>query len=57
MLFMIGALLGEMIAGFAGEVMPERTVLMIAMIISAAAAILIIGGSKEDVSKIYNRIN
>ncbi len=55
MVSMLGALLGEAIAGFASEVMAERTIIMIAMLIQAALAIVIIGGNREHVSKIYNR--
>ena len=57
MLFMIGALLGEMIAGLASEAVPERTILMIAMLTEAVLALLIIGGAKKHVEKIYNREN
>ena len=57
MLFMIGALLGELAAGLATQVIPERMVLMTAMILSAIMAVLIIGGSKDSVSYIYNREN
>ena len=55
MIFMLGALAGELIAGAAGEVMPKRIVLMSAMLINAAAALLIIGGARTHVEKIYNR--
>ena len=55
MMSMMGALLGEMIAGLASEVMAERTIIMIAMLIQAALAILIIGGNKYSISEIYNR--
>ena len=55
MMSMLGALLGEVIAGLASEVMAERTIIMIAMLIQAALAIVIIGGNREHVSKIYNR--
>ena len=54
MLFMIGALTGEMIAGLASERVPERTILMIAMLTEAALALIIIGGAKKSVEKIYN---
>ena len=57
MLFMIGALLGEMIAGLASEAVPERTILMIAMLTEAVLALFIIGGAKKHVEKIYNREN
>lgn len=56
MLFMIGALLGEMGAGLASELFPERMILMVAMVIEAIAAVVIIGGAKKHVEKIYNRV-
>ena len=56
MLFMAGALIGEMTGGLASQVLPERTVLLIAMLIQAAMALVIIGGAKEEVSRIYNRL-
>lgn len=55
MIFMLGALLGELIAGVASEVAPERTILMVAMLVQAVAAIVIIGGAKKHVEVIYNR--
>lgn len=55
MMSMLGALMGEVIAGLASEVMAERTIIMIAMLVQAALAIVIIGGNREHVSKIYNR--
>ena len=55
MLSMLGALLGEMIGGLASEVMPERTVIMTAMLIQAVLALIIIGGNREPVSEVYNR--
>lgn len=57
MLFMIGALAGEMIAGLASEAVSERTVLMAAMLAQALLALVIIGGSKRHVEEIYNREN
>ena len=57
MLFMIGALLGEMTAGFVSEAVSERTILMTAMLVEAALALVIIGGSKKHIEKIYNREN
>jgi MFS family permease len=57
MLFMIGALAGEMIAGLASEAVSERTVLMAAMLAQAVLALVIIGGSKRHVEEIYNREN
>jgi hypothetical protein len=55
MMSMLGALLGEAIGGLASEVMPERTIIMVAMLIQAALALVIIGGKKASVSEIYNR--
>ncbi len=55
MMSMRGALLGEAIAGLASEAVPERTIIMIAMIIQAALAVIIIGGNKAAISEIYNR--
>jgi MFS family permease len=55
MMSMLGALLGEAIGGLASEVMPERAIIMIAMLIQAILAVIIIGGKKGDVSEIYNR--
>ena len=55
MMSMLGALLGEAIGGLASEVMPERTIIMVAMLIQAILAVIIIGGKKGDVSEIYNR--
>ena len=57
MIFMVGALAGEMIAGLASEAVSERTVIMVAMIIEAIAALVIIGGAKQHVEKVYNREN
>lgn len=57
MLFMIGAVLGEMTAGFVSEAVSERTILMTAMLVEAALALVIIGGSKKHIEKIYNREN
>ncbi len=51
-----GSLLGQIIAGLCSEVIDERMLLMYAMIVSGIAAIVIIGGSKQEVSKVYNRI-
>ena len=50
-----GALLGEMLAGGLTLVMPERVVLLAAMLICALAAIVFIGGGREHVAYIYNR--
>ena len=50
-----GALLGEMLAGGLTLVMPERVVLLAAMLICALAAIVFIGSGREHVAYIYNR--
>lgn len=55
MMSMLGALLGEAIGGLASEVVGERTIIMVAMLIQAVLAVIIIGGNKEAVSNIYNR--
>jgi len=55
MLVMLGAFLGEAIGGLASEFIGERMIIMVAMLIQAALAVVIIGGNKVHVSKIYNR--
>lgn len=55
MLSMLGALLGEMIGGVASEVVNERTIITVAMLIQAALAVVIVGGNRESISNIYNR--
>lgn len=55
MLSTAGALVGEILAGGLTLVMPERVVLLAAMLVCAAAAIVFIGGGREHVSYIYNR--
>lgn len=55
MMVMLGTLSGEMIGGLAGEVISGRTIIMAAMLIQAVLAVVIIGGSKESISEIYNR--
>ena len=57
MISMAGALIGEMAAGLASQVAPERTILVIAMLTEALLGILIIGGAREHVARIYNREN
>lgn len=57
MLMMGGSLLGELGGGLASQVMPERQVIMAAMLISAVMALIIIGGNREHVANIYNRTN
>ena len=50
-----GALAGEVLAGGLTLVMPERIVLLAAMLLCALAAIVFIGGNREHVAQIYNR--
>lgn len=50
-----GALIGEIIAGALSIFTGERILMLIFGILTAASAIIVIGGSKRHVSKIYNR--
>ena len=50
-----GALLGEVLAGGLTLILPERVVLLAAMLLCALAAVIFIGGGREHVSYIYNR--
>ena len=50
-----GALLGEVLAGGLTLLLPERVVLLGAMLLCAMAAIVFIGGGREHVAYIYNR--
>ena len=50
-----GALLGEVLAGGLTLLLPERIVLLSAMLLCALAAIVFIGGGREHVAYIYNR--
>ena len=55
MLSTLGALLGEMLAGALSTRTNERIILMSFMLVQTAACVLIIGGSKKHVAKVYNR--
>ena len=55
MLSTAGALVGELLAGGLTLVMPERVVLLVAMLLCALAAVVFIGGGREHVAYIYNR--
>ena len=55
MLSTAGALIGELVAGTASQVMPERILLMTVMLLCAAAAIVFIGGGGKYVAVVYNR--
>ena len=57
MISMLGSLVGEMAAGLLSQVMPERSIVMAAMLLCLVAAVVFIGGNRESVSKIYNSIN
>jgi len=50
----VGMLLGQLLAGSLTLVMPERAVLAGFMAVTAAAAVVFIGGGKKNVSVIYN---
>lgn len=51
----VGALAGELIAGLLTLFMPERLVLMSALLLCAVSAVLVIGGGHKPVSQIYNK--
>jgi len=55
MIFTVGALIGEGLAGGLSEIVPERIILMTAMFICAAAAVVFIGGGRKHVALLYNR--
>ena len=55
MLCTLGALLGELAAGALSTRMSERLVLMGFMLFQILAALVIIGGAKKHVEKVYNR--
>ena len=55
MLSTLGALAGEFAAGVLTLFMPERFVLLSAMLLCAAAALVLIGGRRKYVAAIYNR--
>ena len=55
MISMGGVLAGELGGGLLSQVIPERLVLMAVMFLSAAAAVILIGGGRKYVAEIYNR--
>ena len=55
MLTTVGTLAGELLAGALSEFIPMRAALTVFMLFSAFCAIIIIGGNKKHVSRIYNR--
>ena len=54
MLNTVGALAGEITAGALGDIFPVRTVVLCFGMITAIAAVLLIGRNKKAVSLIYN---
>ncbi len=56
MISTVGALTGELLAGSLSLIMNERLILMTMMLGQMLAALLIIGGSKKHVARIYNRV-
>ena len=50
-----GALAGEFAAGSLAVVLPERIIMMSAMLLCALAAVVFIGGARRHVARIYNR--
>ena len=50
-----GSLIAELLAGVLALVLDQRVVLLLFELASVVAAILIIGGNREHVKKIYNR--
>ena len=55
MLSTAGALIGEFLAGTLSNILPERSVLLLVMLLCALAAVVVIGGRKQAVSEVYNR--
>lgn len=53
-LMTVGMVIGQAAAGGLSAAVSERTVVVIANILCLAAAVFVIGGSRRDVSKIYN---
>lgn len=55
MLTTIGCFAGEMLAGVLTVVVSARTVLTGFLLLNAVAALIVVGGNKKEISKIYNR--
>ncbi|MBQ6369859.1 MAG: MFS transporter [Parasporobacterium sp.] len=51
----VGSLIGEITAGLLTLLLPERIVLMSALLLCAMAAVCVIGGGRRQVARIYNR--
>jgi hypothetical protein len=54
MLNTVGMLCGEVIAGGLGEITSPKYVILFFGLATAAMAVILIGGSKDSVKKIYN---
>jgi len=52
-----GSLIAELVAGLLSEIMDARFVVLIFNLIAVSAAIIIIGGNRKKVAKIYNTDN
>lgn len=55
MIVSAGSILGQLLAGFMGEVFPERNAITLFMSINLLAIIFIMYNKREHVKKIYNR--
>ena len=55
MLTTVGCFAGEMLAGVLTVVVSARSVLTGFMLLNAVAALIVVGGNKKEISKIYNR--
>ena len=55
MLNTVGSLTGQLVAGALTVVLPARLVLSAFMAVTAAAAVIFIGGNRKAVGAIYNR--
>ncbi|HSL86518.1 MAG TPA: MFS transporter, partial [Bacteroidales bacterium] len=55
MIVSAGNILGQLLAGFLGEIFPERNVITMFMAINLMAIIFIMYNKREHVKKIYNR--
>ena len=56
LIYTVGALIGQILAGVLTLWLPERIVMLLIMMVNAAAAVIIIGGSKKHVAPLYNRV-
>lgn len=55
MIMVMGGIVGQIIGGAFGEIFPERSVIMVIMIINILAVYFIMYRGKEHVKKLYNR--